>query len=377
MGRLETRVPARVAVPVDLAQMPVTWQDVSAAGHGFRCLAELVRASRTSGSLSPSTQARREHDGRDVDRARSKLARRVGRVREAVLLAGDGPGGHPLNLDELNSASPADPQVVDLVLPEIGGGRLSPSELAKVELHPDATALRVSGLEQPTFELLVARYGAQFSSISFWKCPRVEDLSPLEDLPQLTHVAYYWNQRATKLWNLAKTPDLKSLQFQDFTRLGRLDDVAAGRSLEELEFGDLIWMKNSVESLDPLASLHGLRRLGFALKKVGDGRVQPVGRLKGLEYFECPSNMFTTEQLAWLRARLPHAEGRVLRPFARVDPPLPGDEGIPPKDVLVMGKRKPFLNSSADTKRIDRYVKEFEDLVERFRSDPALEPKPT
>lgn len=39
-----------------------------------------------------------------------------------------------------------------------------------------------------------------------------------------------------------------------------------------------------------------------------------------------------------------------------------------------MGKRKPFLSSTADASRIQRYVDNYWRLVERYRDDPTLEP---
>jgi Leucine-rich repeat (LRR) protein len=276
------------------------------------------------------------------------------------------------SLDALRSLTPDDPVVVDLVLPEIGGGRAVAADFAAIAAKPDASALRVSGLDQGTFELLVEQHGRQFTAIHFWKCPRVEDLSPLEDLSALTFVAYFWNQRASSLWDLTRTPNLRGLQVEDFTKLKKLDDLVAGTTLEELEFGDGIWVKNSVESLDPLSSLVGLRRLSFALRKILDGRIQPIGELRNLEYLQCPTNLFTTEQLAWLRAHLPATESRVLNPVVRFDHPIAGDDSA---DVLVIGKRKPFLNSKKDRDRIDRYISKFEEMVQQFREDPAAEPK--
>jgi hypothetical protein len=91
------------------------------------------------------------------------------------------------------------PWLLNLVLPEIGGGRLDLSHLAVIGENPGARALRIRGLDQAAFERLVAGYGRQFSGIEFWKCPRIEDLSPLEDLPDLQLVAFYWNQRTTRL----------------------------------------------------------------------------------------------------------------------------------------------------------------------------------
>jgi hypothetical protein len=111
---------------------------------------------------------------------------------------------------------------------------------ALVAEHPDATALMISGLDQAAFEYLIARYGAQFLAIEFWKCPRIADLSPLEDLPGLRLAQFYWNQRATRLWNLARNPGLTGLSFDDFTRLHDLSDLQAGSSLRELACGDAL-----------------------------------------------------------------------------------------------------------------------------------------
>jgi hypothetical protein len=72
-----------------------------------------------------------------------------------------------------------------------------------------------------------------------------------------------------------------------------------------------------------------------------------------------------------------HTSTRVLAPLERFDPPIPASGSQPPKAVLLIGKRKPYLNSTADAKRIERHVEQFRRLVQRFRDDPTLEPPPT
>lgn len=136
---------------------------------------------------------------------------------------------------------PQPPWVLNLILPEIGGGRFDESQLAVIAEHPNALALRISGLDQVTFENMVTGYGAQFLAIDFFKCPRMADLSPLEDLPDLRLVDFFWNQRATRLWNLSRNPRLTGLRLEYFTRLHDLRDLETGASLQELEFGDRVW----------------------------------------------------------------------------------------------------------------------------------------
>lgn len=283
-------------------------------------------------------------------------------------------GSGPRDLLELRRASDTQPPwFVNLVEPEVGGGRLDPSQFAVLERNPEATALRVSGLDQTTFEHLVSGYGTRFKAIELWKCPRVEDLTPFEDLPDLRMVSLYWNQRSPRLWNLKRTPQLTALRFEDFTRLHRLDDLNAGEALTEVTFGDAVWAKSTFETLEPLAALTGLRRLSFHPKRIDDGRVQPLGALSGLEKLSIPTNLFTTEQIAWLRARLPESvESNTLGALMRLEKPL--DLDGKPRDVLLVGKRKPFLNSDLDAARITKHVRAFEKMVSEFRDHPALEP---
>ena len=260
-----------------------------------------------------------------------------------------------------------------LVQNDIGGGKTAADDLrTRLQAQPQATALTVSGLGQAALEAL-CRDARRLTAIHFWKCPRLEDLSPLQDMPQLEYVAFYWNQRATRLWDFRKTPALRGLCFEDFSRLGHLDDLAQATTLTELDFGNAIDAKFRPGTLEPLSGLTALRSLCFNAKAIGDGRIQPLGKLTGLTEFSTSKRLFTTEQLAWLRARLPQAKSEVLDPFRRLRQPLllRGKRC----DVMVNGKGKPFLSSEIDASRLARHTSEFEAMVRRFTDDPSLEPR--
>jgi hypothetical protein len=279
----------------------------------------------------------------------------------------------PRSLRDLHPAYHGDPPWLMTVSPEIGGRRLDESQLAVIGEHPGARALRIDWLDQATFERFVSVYGAQFLAIEFSKCPRIADLSPLEDLPDLRLVEFYWNQRATRLWNVSRNPRLTGLRFENFIRLHDLRDLQAGVSLQELAFGDTIWSKSVFESLEPLAALDGLRSLEFNAKRIDDGRIEPLGELMRLETMRFPTNMFTTRQVAWLRARLPASlKSDSLAPVIHFKL-TPDDEGET-RDVLLVGQRKPFLNSVSDAARIQRHVDGFWQMVDDFRRDPTLKP---
>lgn len=82
--------------------------------------------------------------------------------------------------------------------------------------------------------------------------------------------------------------------------------------------------------------------------------------------------MFTTRQVAWLRAKLPASvKSDSLAPVLSVQL-SPDDEDT--RDVLLTGKRKPFLNSVTEAARIKRHTDGFWQMVDQFRCDPALKP---
>lgn len=282
--------------------------------------------------------------------------------------------GGPATLAELRKAYRDDqPWLLKLVLPDVGGGRFDESHMELIASHPEVSALRVSGLDQATFEALVSRFGPQFSAIDFWKCKRIADLTPLEDLPHLRLVSFYWNQRATRLWDLTRTPNLTGLHFDDFTRLHDLDDLSRGFGLNELEFGDAVWDTSVFESLEPLAALTALKSLKLSAKRINDGRIEPLAALQELKSLSFSSRQFTTRQVAWLRARLPDSvQSEALEPVRRLSRPLQRERKQ--LDVLLVGKRKPFLNSVQDAARIEKHVDAFWRLVAEFRADPSLSP---
>lgn len=282
------------------------------------------------------------------------------------------------SLDDLCAVNTPQPWCIDLLQRELSGGRTAASELDAIAARPEAIALRVSGLDQKTFELLVARYGSQFDAVYFWKNSRIADLTPLETLPQLRLVGFYVNQRTTRLWDLRRTERLVGLRFENFTRLHALDDLATGGTLQELDFGDALWNASVFDSLSPLAALTSLRRLTFNARRITDGRIQPLASLPQLEWLAFPPNLFTTSQVAWLRARLPESvQSRVLGPIYRLGPITNlSDNTVTEmdKNVLVVGRRKPALSSRRDGLRIQRYVEDFDRLVQRFRDDPGAQP---
>jgi hypothetical protein len=279
----------------------------------------------------------------------------------------------PASLRDLDNWRSRPSWLLTVVLPGPGGSYCDESPAEVIAEHPDARSLRICGLDQAAFEHLIAGNCSQFSAIVFHGCQRIADLSPLEDLPGLRLVSWTWNQRATRLWDMSRTPLLSGLRIEDFNKLHDLNDLRGCTGLEELVFGDGIASRKAVvESLEPLSALGNLRYLEFCVRRIDDDRIQPLGALGQLQEMRCPVNLFTTGQAAWLRARLPAVQSNALDPVKPYRQVLELDGK--PVDVRLVGKRKPSLNSVTDRVRISKHVDEFWQMVEDFRRDPSLEP---
>lgn len=256
--------------------------------------------------------------------------------------------------------------------PEI---KITRRELDAIASVPTATEISVNGLTQDTFEYLIARFGSQFKVINFWKCPLVHDLTALESLPGIEYIVYFWNQRAERLWDLSKNPSLKGLGFDDFSRMRDLSRLEGAPALQELYFGNKVWNKYELNTLEPLGRCSALKSLRFAARKILDDRVEPLGQLTGLERLEFPHNQFTSRQVAWLKARLPETvQSKVLSGFWTLDKPV--HYNGKDKDTVIVGKGKTLLvDSKKDRTLLDRRIAEFNAMHRWFREHPDASPE--
>lgn len=253
---------------------------------------------------------------------------------------------------------------VSLLQADISGGRITKNDIDSLK-DCNATEIWISGLTQDTFEYFVETYGQQFKIICFWKCPLITDFKMLETLTNIEYLIFFWNQRVTHLWDLSKNPKLRGLSFDDFTRMHTLEEIPLAPILEELYFGDKIWNKYILDSLTPLSRTKKLKTLIFSAKKINDNDITPLAKIVKLERLEFNGNLFSTEQIAWLTANTVNIISSVLAPYKKLKNPLKTEGKT--KDILVIGKRKPFLNSQKDKVRLEKYEREFNDLVIKYR----------
>lgn len=244
---------------------------------------------------------------------------------------------------------------------DITGGYITRDEIDLIEAWEGVERVMISGLKQDTFDYFVQHHAHKFKAILFWKNKLVEDWSSLSTLKDVEFIGYFHNQRITKMWDMTGNHALKGLSISDFTRLHSLDGIQKAPALERLHFGDAVWPASVLDDLKPLEGSR-LKEFTFSGKKIKDEDISVFTTMPNLEVMNSPTNHYTTEQLAWLVAKLPHVEGYTLKPYIQL-------ENRDEKDVLICGKRKPFLSSGKDAAKIQKYADKFEELVRQYKEE--------
>ena len=139
-----------------------------------------------------------------------------------------------------------------------------------------------------------------------------------------------------------------------------MDGIQTAPNLKHLYFGDAVWSTSVLADLKPLSNTK-LVSFSFSGKLIENRDVSVFAEMPDLKVLDTPTNLFTTEELAQIVASCPNVSGRALTPYIKLDRDVGG------KDILICGKRKPFLHSQKDAKRIEAYVSKFHEMVEHYK----------
>ncbi len=247
---------------------------------------------------------------------------------------------------------------------DITGGTITYEEIDKISEYQDTNKLMISGLKQDAFEYFIRTQGHKFKKIMFWKNKLVEDWSILSTLREVKFIGFFHNQRITRLWDMSENNSLEGLYISDFTRLKTLDGIQRAPRLERLYFGDAVWSTSVLNDLKALENSK-LKEFHFDGKHIKEEDITIYTKMLNLEILNFPSNLYNTEQLAWLVAKMPEVEGVSLKPYIKFD------RSNSDNDILICGKRKPFLSSEKDKDKIEKYVNKFEQLVRDYINDKS------
>ena len=254
---------------------------------------------------------------------------------------------------------------------DIGGGRVSVSDIDELRKYPDAKNITISGLHQDTFEYFIKTYGKQLRAIRFFKNKLVHDWSLLSTLPNLEFIYYFHNQRITNFWDMSDNTSLKGICISDFSRLKSLSGIEKAPNLEWFSFRDAVWDKNTVDSYKWFENTN-VKYLDFGAKGILDTDMSFLYKTPKLEKFDFPTNMLSTEEIAWICANFPHLSGYSLKPYNAVELEEESGGENSPADVdmwcQIVGKRKPSFYLTGNEKRLEKYIEDFERSKKQYKN---------
>lgn len=184
---------------------------------------------------------------------------------------------------------------------------------------------------------------------------RVEDLSVIASLTNVEILALEWNTKANSLWNLSNNTSLKFLSIKHFPKLNDISPLQNSKGLElvDLSGGD----SNSLK----LNRLQPLKYLCLSNIRVQDESLKPLSELKELQELVV-ANQFPTEEYEMLSVTLPNTKCDYFKPYIYLH------SSIDEKDIMVIGKRKPFLNSKSDIKKLQKYEEQFKKFQREYKN---------
>ena len=226
--------------------------------------------------------------------------------------------------------------------------------------HPEI--LEICGMNQQSLEYFVQHYGKSYRYLSFFKCQLIQDFSPLEDLDNLEEISLYWNIRADKLWDFNKNASLRTISISDAKKMTLNPELLkTSNVLETVCFSGSIFNNYPMESLECFAGMPALKHLWLNNIRLNNKSLDALKSMPALERFDFDAGMFTTEEIAWIVAKYPDLSGKCLCAYNKEDALL--------NDVRVCGFRKPGLDLPQHQKRLDKYIAQFNALVEKYKNE--------
>lgn len=226
--------------------------------------------------------------------------------------------------------------------------------------HPEI--LEICGMNQQSLEYFVQHYGKSYRYLSFFKCQLIQDFSPLEDLEKLEEVSLYWNIRADKLWDFSRNVSLRTIGISDAKKMTLNPELLkTSNVLETVSFSGSIFNNYPMESLECFAGMPALKHLWLNNIRLNNKSLDALKFMPALERFDFDAGMLTTEEIAWIVAKYPNLSGKCLCAYNKEDAML--------NDVRVCGFRKPGLDLPQHQKRLDKYIAQFNALVEKYKNE--------
>lgn len=234
----------------------------------------------------------------------------------------------------------------------------------EMQYHHSKNKLQLNWLSQDGLERFVEKYGSTYKVLWLYSCNYIEDFSPLADLENIEAIRIDDTRKATQFWDFSNNKSLKVLSVHGSKRLVENPMLLrTSKTLEDVRFWNCgIDVKYTLDSLSCFENMKTLKRIDLNYIKLKNHNFSVLDTLTSLEEFNFDAGMLTTEEIAWICAKYPHISGDCLRPYTE-------NELGCMNDIRICGYRKPGLDLPEDKKRLDKYVNEFNLLVEKFKNE--------
>lgn len=222
--------------------------------------------------------------------------------------------------------------------------------------------LEICGMNQESFEYFIQHYGKSYRYLSFFHCQLIKDFSPLQDLSNLEEIRILWNIRADKLWDFSKNTSLKTIRIVEAKKLTLNPNLLkTSKVMENVYFGGGTFNNYPMDSLECFSEMPALKHLSLRGIRLNNKSMNALKYMPSLERFDFDAGMLTTEEIAWIVAKYPNLSGKCLCAYNKEDAML--------NDVRVCGFRKPGLDLPQQQKRLDKYIAQFDALVEKYKKE--------
>lgn len=149
---------------------------------------------------------------------------------------------------------------------------------------------------------------------------RATDIEFIGDLTNLEELILEYVSGFSDLSPLLKLTKLKSIHFENLRKVKKFDGLYGIKSLKYLYINGTLDWKQPIENFDFLKGLPNLEVLAlvWVINKTPFPAFKPILHLKNLKKIDLISNMFSTEEFAFLEVALPNVKGAVWEPFTKI-----------------------------------------------------------
>ncbi len=169
---------------------------------------------------------------------------------------------------------------------------------------------------------------------------------------------------------------LKGLMISSLKKLKSIKNIETAPRLECLQIDYSIRPDMVIDSLKHLSNTC-IRDLKFYGIKIEDEDFSFVKEMKNLEVFDFGCDLLPTEKVAWIVANRPDIQGFSLCAMQEFMFYNEQTGQCDKQGVFVVGKRKPTLAKGENDERIEKYKKNFDFLVNKYRDVPYTKAFPT